>query len=138
MYTNVLMDRYYRDKASYDVFFRCEVESFGNSDKGQNNEDLSDEDQSHIGRSDIDLEKEVVKPVEALTLGAHRFVLSQWPYFKIMFESRFKEGGLDAKTIRVKGVKPQTFQAMIQFMYMGTPKSDVATLYEDNAVDQAS
>lgn len=76
--------------------------------------------------------------MEALTLGAHRFVLSQWPYFKIMFESRFKEGGLDAKTIRVKGVKPQTFQAMIQFMYMGTPKSDIATLYEDNAVDQVS
>ncbi|KAF9379766.1 hypothetical protein CPB97_008766 [Podila verticillata] len=143
MYTSVLMDRYYRNNASHDVFFSCEDGSFDNSGKGQNNkgqnyDDQNYDDQSHIGKSDIDLENKTVKPVEASTLGAHRFVLSQWPYFKAMFESEFEEGCSGAKTIRVKGVRLRTFQIMIQFMYMGTLKSDIATLYEDNAAGQAS
>ncbi|KAF9023766.1 hypothetical protein BGZ52_012159 [Haplosporangium bisporale] len=138
MYTSVLMDRYYRNKESHDVFFSCEVGSFVNSDNSQNNKGQNDNDQNHIAKSNIDLENEAVKPVEASTLGAHRFVLSQWPYFKAMFESEFEEGDSGAKTIRVKGVRMRTFQIMIQFMYMGTLKSDIAALYEDNATDQAS
>ncbi|KAF9369105.1 hypothetical protein CPC16_004764 [Podila verticillata] len=138
MYTSVLMDRYYRNKESHDVFFSCEVGSFVNSDNSQNNKGQNDNDQNHIAKSNIDLENEAVKPVEASTLGAHRFVLSQWPYFKAMFESEFEEGGSGAKMIRVKEVRMRTFQIMIQFMYMGTLKSDIAALYEDNATDQAS
>ncbi|KAG0352924.1 hypothetical protein BG005_007709 [Podila minutissima] len=126
IYTNVLMDRYFRDKASHDVFFRCDDESSDDDSK-----DLYDSDDS----------KHTANPAEASILGAHRFIMSQWPYFKTMFEGGFEEGGSGSKkTIRVKGVKPKTFQPMLQFMYMGTLHSNVATLYDDSTTtdDQAS
>ncbi|KAF9308515.1 hypothetical protein BG003_010987 [Podila horticola] len=123
VYTDVLMKRYYRDKESPDVFFKC------------NDEPLDDHANSLSngkGLSDTIYGKDVADPVEGATIGAHRFILSQWPYFKSMFESGFKEGGSGAKKpIRIKGVKPKSFQMIIQFIYMGTLPPTAATLIDD-------
>ncbi|KAF9324984.1 hypothetical protein BG006_011503 [Podila minutissima] len=126
IYTNVLMDRYFRDKASHDVFFR-----FDDGPSDDDSKDLCDNDDS----------KDTANAVEGSILGTHRSIMSQWPYFKTMFKSTFKEGGSGSKkTIRVKYIKPKTFQLMLQFMYMGSLHSTDATLYDDNTTtdDQAS
>ncbi|KAG0333096.1 hypothetical protein BG000_009484 [Podila horticola] len=113
------MERYYRDKESHDVFFKCNDEPLNDDVNSlSNGKDLSDTVRG----------KDAADPVEV-------------PYFKSMFESGFKEGGSGAKKpIRINGVKPKTFQMIIQFMYMGTLPPTSATLYEDGDIsaDKAS
>ncbi|KAG0093582.1 hypothetical protein BGZ93_007825 [Podila epicladia] len=126
IYTDVLMDRYFRDNASHDVFFRCDD---GPSDDNSKNLCDNDDRENTANRANRSI------------LGAHRFILSQWPYFKTMFESGFEEGSSGSKnTIRVKDVKSKTLRMMFQFMYMGTLLSTDATLYENStaADDKAS
>ncbi|KAG0084221.1 hypothetical protein BGZ92_010102, partial [Podila epicladia] len=49
---------------------------------------------------------------------AHKVVLCQWSYFKRMFSSNFMEGG-EGEEIQVKDVKPQVFQFLLRFTYIG-------------------
>lgn len=58
------------------------------------------------------------------TIGAHKLVLCQWPYFKAMFESDFAEGGTGNKTIRIKDASPKAFHMLLRFMYTGKLPDD--------------
>ncbi|KAI9236323.1 MAG: hypothetical protein BYD32DRAFT_437535 [Podila humilis] len=51
------------------------------------------------------------------TVGAHKLILAQWPYFSMMFESGFSEGGPGEKRIRVKDTKAPTFKLLLRYMY---------------------
>ncbi|KAG0040700.1 hypothetical protein BGZ82_011238 [Podila clonocystis] len=66
----------------------------------------------------------------ATTVGAHKWVLSQWPYFKAMFESGFKEGGSGNKTIPIKDVKPSNFKHLLRFIYVGTLEPTTVDLHD--------
>lgn len=52
-------------------------------------------------------------------VGAHQLVLSQWPYFKAMFEGEFAESGPGVPRIVVKDVTVEPFICMLRFMYVG-------------------
>ncbi|KAF9332173.1 hypothetical protein BG006_004961 [Podila minutissima] len=54
-----------------------------------------------------------------MVLHAHKLVLSQWPYFKAMFEGGFAEGGPGEQRIKIQGTKPKTFELLLRFMYTG-------------------
>ncbi|KAG0015044.1 hypothetical protein BGZ81_000122, partial [Podila clonocystis] len=54
-----------------------------------------------------------------ITIGAHKLVLCQWPYFKSMFESGFKEGGAGNKEVRVRDTSPKAFHLLLRFIYTG-------------------
>ncbi|KAG0340570.1 hypothetical protein BG000_011698 [Podila horticola] len=66
------------------------------------------------------------------TMTAHKLILSQWPYFRTMFESEFAEGGPGQKEITVKEIKPGDFRHMIRYIYLGTLDVNATTLYSDN------
>lgn len=51
------------------------------------------------------------------TVGAHKLILSQWPYFQMMFESGFSEGGPGEKKIHVKDTKASTFKLLLRYLY---------------------
>ncbi|KAF8931466.1 hypothetical protein BGZ52_012500, partial [Haplosporangium bisporale] len=59
------------------------------------------------------------EPSQVIELGAHRHVLAQWPYFKAMFEGGFSESDVDAKQVKIKGIKPTTFKQLLRHMYLG-------------------
>ncbi|KAG0080941.1 hypothetical protein BGZ92_000408 [Podila epicladia] len=59
------------------------------------------------------------------TIGAHKLILSQWPYFKMMFESGFSEGGPGEKKIQVKDSKAVTFKLLLQYLYTERIPQDV-------------
>ncbi|KAF9303011.1 hypothetical protein BGZ74_004498 [Mortierella antarctica] len=63
------------------------------------------------------------------TVSAHKWVLSQWPYLKTMFESGFEEGGSGIKTIHIKDIKPSNFKLVLQFIYIGTVEPTTADLH---------
>lgn len=52
-------------------------------------------------------------------IGAHKFVLSQGPYFKAMFEGGFAESGPGVPRIVVKDAKMEPFICMLRSMYVG-------------------
>ncbi|KAG0334385.1 hypothetical protein BG005_004867, partial [Podila minutissima] len=55
----------------------------------------------------------------AMTLRAHKLILTQWLYFKTMFGSGFSESGQGEKQIRAKDIKIKTFELLLRFMSMG-------------------
>ncbi|KAG0014657.1 hypothetical protein BGZ81_000347 [Podila clonocystis] len=66
-------------------------------------------------------------------VGAHKWVLSQWPYFKAMFESGFKEGASGNKNIHIKDVKPSNFKFLLRFIYIGTLEPTMVDLHDGDA-----
>ncbi|KAG0355361.1 hypothetical protein BG005_005732 [Podila minutissima] len=58
-------------------------------------------------------------------IGAHKLILSQWPYFKMMFESGFSEGGPGEKKIHVKDSKAATFKLLLRYLYTERIPHDV-------------
>lgn len=54
-----------------------------------------------------------------MVLHAHKLVLSQWPYFKAMFEGGFAEGGPGEQRINIQDTKMKTFELLLRFMYTG-------------------
>lgn len=50
-------------------------------------------------------------------VGAHKLVLSQWPYFQMMLESGFSEGGPGEKRIHVNETKAATFKLLLRYLY---------------------
>ncbi|KAF9326814.1 hypothetical protein BG006_009800 [Podila minutissima] len=50
-------------------------------------------------------------------VGAHKLVLSQWPYFQMTFKSGFSEGGPGEKRIQVKETKAATFKLLLRYLY---------------------
>ncbi|KAF9321013.1 hypothetical protein BG003_004042 [Podila horticola] len=66
------------------------------------------------------------------TVAAHKCVLSQWSYFKTMFESGFEEGGSGIKPIHIKNVKPSNFKLLLRFIYIGNVESTAADLYDSD------
>ncbi|KAG0090245.1 hypothetical protein BGZ92_003357 [Podila epicladia] len=80
-------------------------------------DDAAYQDVSFIFNSaGIDLED---PPTQTMKIGAHKLVLTQWPYFKSMFEGGFAESGDGAKQIKIEDIKPATFRLMIKLMYFG-------------------
>ncbi|KAF9385847.1 hypothetical protein CPB97_004422 [Podila verticillata] len=76
------------------------------------------------------------------SLKAHRLILTQWPYFKTMFESGFEEGGPGEKRIRIKDTKISTFELLLRFMSTGrlAPSLMPTTTYSEDleAEEEAS
>ncbi|KAG0333095.1 hypothetical protein BG000_009483 [Podila horticola] len=113
-YPAVMMKRLFHDTLSYDVFFTFKnVDPWNPNSANQNVDNL------------------------ITIVGAHESVISQWLFFKTLFDSDFVEGCTGTKKISVQGVKPKTFRLMIKFMYVGVLRRAVATLYEDET-DNAS
>ncbi|KAG0028182.1 hypothetical protein BGZ81_004963 [Podila clonocystis] len=63
------------------------------------------------------------KPTKAqqkkMVLHAHKLVLSQWPYFKAMFEGGFAEGEPGVQRINILDTKLRTFKLLLRFLYTG-------------------
>ncbi|KAF9414942.1 hypothetical protein BGZ94_000234 [Podila epigama] len=51
------------------------------------------------------------------TLTAHKLVLTQWPYFKLMFENDFAEGGSGHKKITIKDTSFAAFKVLLRYIY---------------------
>lgn len=119
-----LLEKLYNDTASQDVFFvfNNAAEGVGDASTGENvnNEkpDTTNESQEPSPAS------ENASVGAETTLGAHKLVLSQWSYFKAMFEGGYAESGPGKKRILIKDVNVQTFQLLLRFMYTGTMPLD--------------
>ncbi|KAG0034398.1 hypothetical protein BGZ81_004879 [Podila clonocystis] len=115
-----LLERLYNDTTSQDVFFVFSdtVEGAGDATTG---ETVGDEklDITNGNRATY-LVSDKPSFGTAMTLGAHRLVLSQWPYFKAMFEGGYAESSPGEKRILIMDVNVQTFKLLLRFMYTGT------------------
>ncbi|KAG0084527.1 hypothetical protein BGZ92_009799 [Podila epicladia] len=58
------------------------------------------------------------QPLPLNPIRPQTWILTQWPYFKTMFESGFEEAGSGIKTIHVKDIKPSNFKLFFQFIYL--------------------
>lgn len=56
---------------------------------------------------------------QVITLKAHKLVLSQWSYFKAMFEGGFAESQPGEQQIRIQDTKLRTFKLLLRFLYTG-------------------
>lgn len=65
-------------------------------------------------------------------IGAHKLILSQWPYFQVMFESGFSEGGPGEKRIHVKDSKAATFKLLLRYLYTEKLPQDVQPIIAHN------
>ncbi|KAF9323932.1 hypothetical protein BG006_001000 [Podila minutissima] len=72
------------------------------------------------------------------TIGAHKVVLAQWPYFRTIFSSDFVEGSSGLTPIRIKDVNAKTFKAMIYFMYVGEVESGPIEMLKSHDPAQAA
>ncbi|KAF9403995.1 hypothetical protein BGZ94_004424, partial [Podila epigama] len=63
--------------------------------------------------------------LEEQSLVAHKVVLSHWPYFKMMFESDFAEGGPGPTQITVRDTSVTTFKVLLRYMYTETIPVDM-------------
>ncbi|KAF9395904.1 hypothetical protein CPC16_006187 [Podila verticillata] len=120
-----LLDRLYNDTASQDVFF-----VFSNATEGEDNtatrEDIDAEKLTIMGESQaqlLALEKVSVGAKTTIDtetiLGAHRLVLTQWPYFRAVFDGGFTESSPGEKRIMINDVQADTFKLLLRFMYTG-------------------
>ncbi|KAF9370663.1 hypothetical protein CPB97_002566 [Podila verticillata] len=56
---------------------------------------------------------------QAVSLKAHKLVLSQWPYFKAMFEGGFAESKPGEHQISIQDTRLKTFRLLLRFSYTG-------------------
>ncbi|KAF9280946.1 hypothetical protein BGZ74_002485 [Mortierella antarctica] len=68
---------------------------------------------------------QVERFAQVQVLKAHKAILSQWPYFKAMFEGGFAESGPGERQIRIKDTKIKTFELLLRFMSTGRLSSDL-------------
>ncbi|KAG0025141.1 hypothetical protein BGZ82_010198 [Podila clonocystis] len=54
-----------------------------------------------------------------MVLHAHKLALSQWPYFKAMFEGGFAESEPGMQQINILDTKLRTFKLLLRFLYTG-------------------
>lgn len=108
-YPAVMMKRLFHDTMSDDVFFtfKKKVDPWNPNSASQN----------------VDVPIAIV--------GAHESVISQWLFFRTLFDSDFVDGCTGTKKIIDQGLKPKTFHLMIKFMYVGILRREITTLYED-------
>ncbi|KAG0337764.1 hypothetical protein BG000_004991 [Podila horticola] len=74
---------------------------------------------------------------QVVTLKAHKLVLSQWPYFKAMFEGGFAESRPGEQQINIQDTKLRTFNLLLRFLYTGqlSEIQEPSILYSDELVD---
>ncbi|KAF9301601.1 hypothetical protein BGZ74_006512 [Mortierella antarctica] len=127
-----LLERLYNDTTNQDVLFVFSnvVEGAENATTGENFDDEKPDTTS--GGQAPPLTVDTASVGTESTLGAHRLVLSQWPYFKTMFEGGFVESSPGEKRILIKDVNMQTFKLLLRFMYTGTLPLDAEpkTMYK--------
>lgn len=79
--------------------------------EGDTSPTTSQKIQSQQGNREIQTVK-----VKKRTIGAHKAVLSQRPYFEALFEGGFAESGAGVKQIRLKDTKTLPFVILMHFM----------------------
>ncbi|KAG0028181.1 hypothetical protein BGZ81_004962 [Podila clonocystis] len=74
---------------------------------------------------------------QVITLKAHKLVLSQWPYFKAMFEGGFAESQPGEQQIGIQDTKLKTFKILLWFLYTGqlSENQEPSILYSDELED---
>ncbi|KAI9236324.1 MAG: hypothetical protein BYD32DRAFT_419004 [Podila humilis] len=77
-------------------------------------------------------EEEKEDPVPERIVGAHKMVLSHWPFFKKMIDA--KGGGPDKTRIYVRDVDWIAFRVLIRFLYTGRlpPSLEPTTIFADS------
>jgi len=149
-----ILENLYKDEAHEDVHFVFDTSldmsatagefdiSPGNVSDIHTDTKMSVENQKDLGTDTGNLDESRdgaephVKRMRVLgqnTIGAHKLMLCQWPYFKAMFEGGFSEGGPGNKTIRIKDASPKAFHLLLRFMYTGKLLDDAKpkTIYMD-------
>ncbi|KFH72914.1 hypothetical protein MVEG_00139 [Podila verticillata NRRL 6337] len=146
---DVILEKLYNDDVHEDVFFTFDPpsdvittaeETDVASDKVSGSNMDARESTKHTGEvpseSGVDLSKSdnvsnspnpyvaCARRSTASTIGAHKLVLCQWPYFKAMLDGGFAEGGTGNKTIRIKDASPKAFHMLLRFMYTGKLPDD--------------
>ncbi|KAF9414940.1 hypothetical protein BGZ94_000232, partial [Podila epigama] len=70
------------------------------------------------------------------TLVAHKVILAQWPYFKLMFESDFAEGGSGHRQVTIKDTSLAVFKVLLRYIYTETvPVDDTVKYVYDNPLN---
>lgn len=141
----VILEKLYKDETHEDVFFIFDSISDASAGAGEpeTNPDitsdsstddtvsLEDQQDPSMDPGKADEENDQFKPdgnraqdSAPLTIGAHKLVLCQWPYFKAMFEGGFVESGAGNKEVRIKDASPKAFLQLLRFMYTGRLPED--------------
>ncbi|KAF9387584.1 hypothetical protein CPB97_002365 [Podila verticillata] len=78
------------------------------------------------------------EPSQVIEIGAHKHVLTQWPYFRAMFEGGFSESGVDVKQVKIKDINPTTFKRLLRHMYLGDleKENQPTTVFTDELKDE--
>lgn len=122
-----LLDRLYNDTASQDVFFVfSNVTEVADDAATREDTDADAEKLTTMGECQeqimafekLSIGSKATFGTEAI-VGAHRLVLTQWPYFRTMFEGGFAESSPGEKRIMITDVKADTFRLLLRFMYTG-------------------
>ncbi|KAG0337763.1 hypothetical protein BG000_004990 [Podila horticola] len=85
--------------------------------------------------------KKTAKPEKKeAVLSAHKLVLTQWPYFKAMFEGGFTESGPGEQQIKIQDTKMKIFELLLRFMYTGQLPEHLksSTIYADEETEDSS
>lgn len=74
---------------------------------------------------------------QVISLKAHKLVLSQWPYFKAMFEGGFAESAPGEQQISIQDTKLKTFKLLLLFLYTGQllENQEPSIMYSDELED---
>ncbi|KAF9301598.1 hypothetical protein BGZ74_006509 [Mortierella antarctica] len=150
----VILEKIFNDKAHEDVLFSFDSQSamsemveetsaaldIASNDSVDTRMSVKFPQDSAMDPSKVDEDKDQLEPrvkrmrdSDPYTIGAHKLMLCQWPYFKAMFEGGFSEGGTGKKTIRIKDASPKAFHLLLRFMYTGKLPEDAkpTTTYMD-------
>ncbi|KAF9326817.1 hypothetical protein BG006_009803 [Podila minutissima] len=141
----VILEKLYKDETHEDVFFIFDSISDASASTGEpeinpditsdsstdDTVSLEDQQSPSMDPGKADEENDQFKPDAncaqdsgPVTIGAHKLVLCQWPYFKAMFESGFMESGAGNKEVRIKDASPNAFLQLLRFMYTGRLPED--------------
>lgn len=131
-----IADKVFSDTVYRDVFFILEESSSSSAAENNLNEtsdmakDIGMEPRMHNENHPLPTtsqeskitqeaqENNAMRP-KRVKVGAHKLVLSQWPYFKAMFEGGFAEGAPGVTRVVIKDAKVGPFICMLRFMYFG-------------------
>ncbi|KAG0025140.1 hypothetical protein BGZ82_010197 [Podila clonocystis] len=97
------------------------LESINMSDDGEKTSDPTSASSFH----QVESLGQVGRFAQFQVLKAHKSILSQWPYFKAMFEGGFAESGPGEQQIRIKDTKVKTFELLLRFMCTGRLSTDL-------------
>ncbi|KAF9313514.1 hypothetical protein BG003_005088 [Podila horticola] len=139
---DTILENLYSDPAQGDVIFVFDspaaslstdalsdsdttLEVFANINISDEGEQKSDPTSMEEGSSEVESLDQAQRFDQVQVLKAHKAVLSQWPYFKAMFEGGFSESGPGEKQIRIKDTKIKTFELLLRFMCTGRLSTDL-------------